>query len=158
MRSRAKPKVFISYAWEDQGHKVLVSQLATRLKYGGFDVVFDLWHLALGEQITQFVEDAVRTCDFVLVVCTPAYKKRSDQRAGGVGYEQDLMTAERLVKRSDKFIPVLRSGSWSEALPHWLLGTFGVDLRGDPYEEENYRFMRKNLLRTHVRRASRSKT
>ncbi len=43
-----------------------------------------------------------------------------------------------------KFIPVLRSGTWETALPFWLKHVRGTDLTGDSYSERQYR----NLLRT----------
>jgi hypothetical protein len=91
------------------------------------------------------MERAVRENDFVIAVCTPRFKERSDGRGGGVGYEGDIMTAYAFTggdKR--KFIPVLRRGSWEEAAPTWLLGRAKINLTGDPYSESEY----EELLRT----------
>ncbi|HXM88213.1 MAG TPA: hypothetical protein VN916_02105, partial [Candidatus Acidoferrum sp.] len=89
--------------------------------------------------LPHFMEMAVGTSDFVLLICTPAYKKRADERVGGVGYEQDLMTAERFVSRHyNKFVPVLREGDWYSAVPSWISGHLGADLRGDTYAEDNF--------------------
>ena len=139
------PKTFISYSWDDDAHKEWVKQLATRLRADGVDVTLDRWHSAPGDQIPAFMERAVRENDFVIAVCTPRFKERSDGRGGGVGYEGDIMTAYAFTggdKR--KFIPVLRRGSWSEAAPTWLLGRAKIDLSRDPYSESEY----EELLRT----------
>jgi hypothetical protein len=102
----------------------------------GVEVQLDRWHVAPGDQLPAFMERAVRENDYVLIVCTPDYKERSDSRRGGVGYEGDIMTAEVLAGRSDrKFIPVLRRGSWEDAAPSWLRGKYYIDLTGDPYSE-----------------------
>jgi hypothetical protein len=94
------------------------------------------------------METEIGGCDFVLLICTPAYKKRADERVGGVGYEQDLMTAERLVARHyNKFVPVLREGDWYNAVPKWITGHLGVDLRGDKYAEDNFQNLVEHLLR-----------
>ncbi len=94
------------------------------------------------------MEAAIGASDFVLLICTRAYKKRADERVGGVGYEQDLMTAERLVARHyNKFVPVLREGNWYNALPNWITGHLGVDLRGDKYAEDNFQNLVEHLLR-----------
>ena len=125
------PKAFISYSWDDDAHKEWVKQLATRLRADGVDVTLDRWHAAPGDQIPAFMERAVRENDFVIAVCTPRFKERSDGRGGGVGYEGDIMTAYAFTggdKR--KFIPVLRRGSWIEAAPTWLLGRAKIDLSG----------------------------
>lgn len=53
-----------------------------------------------------------------------------------------MMTAEVLSERRQrKFIPVLRRGDWGAALPSWLLGKLSIDLRGNPYSEEQYRLL-----------------
>jgi len=130
---------FISYSWDSDEHKEWVRQLAIRLRASGVDVTFDQWHLVPGDQLPQFMESAVRTSDFVLVVCTPRYKTRSDNRTGGVGYEGDIMTAEVLSARNQsKFIPILRSGSWIDAAASWLAGKYYVDFSAHPYSESQF--------------------
>lgn len=139
------PKAFISYSWDDDAHTQWVKDLATRLRQDGVDVTLDRWHAVPGDQIPAFMERAVRENDFVIAVCTPRFKERSDARAGGVGFEGDIMTAEVFTGGSQrKFIPVLRSGNWNEAAPSWLLGKVYIDLGGDPYSEARY----EDLLRT----------
>lgn len=133
------PKVFVSYSWDDEEHREWVHAFATRLRADGVDAELDQWEVLLGDPLPEFMESAVRENDFVLVVCTPEYKGRSDGRVGGVGYEGDIMTAEVFSARDHrKFIPVLRRGGWSSAFPSWLQGKAGVDLRRDPYSEEHY--------------------
>jgi hypothetical protein len=139
------PKAFLSYSWDDDAHKEWVKRLATRLRAGGVDVTLDRWHAAPGDQIPAFMERAVRGNDFVIAVCTPRFKERSDGRGGGVGYEGDIMTAYAFTSRDEKkFIPILRRGAWIEAAPTWLLGRARIDLSGDPYSEPEY----EELLRT----------
>ncbi|MRG98181.1 toll/interleukin-1 receptor domain-containing protein [Polyangium spumosum] len=139
------PTVFVSYAWEDDV-KVWVRDFATRLRReGGVDVHIDQWHLAPGDPLPAFMENAVRTNDFVLLVCTPKYKAKSDARQGGVGYEGNIITGEVFAKANHrKFIPILRKGDWSSAAPSFLLGNVYIDFRGDPYTESAY----KDLLNT----------
>jgi len=44
-----------------------------------------------------------------------------------VGYEGDIMTAEVFTGVArEKFIPVLRRGSWEDASPSWLRGSYTV--------------------------------
>lgn len=139
--------VYLSYSWDSAVHKEWVSRFAFRLEANGLKVVVDQWHLKLGDSLPRFMETAIGTSDFVLLICTPAYKKRADERVGGVGYEQDLMTAERLVARHyNKFVPVLREGDWYKALPKWIAGHLGVDLRGDKYAEDNFQNLVEHLL------------
>jgi formylglycine-generating enzyme required for sulfatase activity len=135
------PKAFISYSWDDEEHKEWVKRLATRMRVeDGVDVTLDRWHSAPGDQIPAFMERAVRENDFVIAVCSPRFKERSDGRVGGAGYEGDIMTAYALtIGEEKKFIPILRRGSWREAAPTWLLGRAKIDLSGDPYSESEYK-------------------
>lgn len=138
------PKVFISYAWEDDV-RPWVRDLAKRLRRDGIDAVLDMWETDYGDQLPEFMERAVHESDFVILICTPKYKKKSDAREGGVGYEGHIITAEIFEKSNHrKFIPVLKKGSWKFASPAWSLGKRFTDLRGNPYSEANYR----DLLRT----------
>lgn len=144
--------VYLSYSWDNAVHMDWVSRLAFRLEANGLKVVVDQWNTKLGNSLTHFMETAVSSSDFVLLICTPNYKKRADARKGGVGYEQDLMTAERLVEGNhNKFIPVLREGDWRNALPTWIAGHLGVDLRGDKYAEDNFQNLVEHLLRAPLR-------
>ncbi len=133
------PSVFVSYSWDDEEHRGWVRNFATRLRNDGVDAKLDEWEVGFGDPLPEFMERAVRENDFVLVICTPKYKERSDGRVGGVGYEGGIMTAELFLRSNHrKFIPVLRRGGWSSAFPSWLSGKKGADLRGESYSEEQY--------------------
>ena len=143
------PKAFISYSYDSSEHKKWIMDFASRLRGDGVETVLDRWELEPGDQLPAFMERAVRDNDFVLIVCTPGYRERSDRRIGGVGYEEDIMTAEVLTDRNQrKFKPVLRTGEWDEATPTWLRGKVYVDLRGEPYSEEQYQELLQSLLGT----------
>lgn len=137
------PKVFISYAWEDDV-KPWVITFAKQLRKDGVEAVLDQWSAHYGDQLPEFMEKAVRESDFVILICTPKYKKKSDERVGGVGYEGNIITSEIFQKSNHrKFIPVLRKGTWGSALPSWAAGKLSMDLSGDPYSKKNY----QDLLR-----------
>jgi len=141
--------IFISYSWDNDGHKKWVRELATRLRKDGIVVTLDQWHLIPGDQIPEFMEKAVRESDYVLIICTHRYKVRSDSRQGGVGYEGDIITAEVLNKQNKrKFIPILRQPDWSESAPSWLLGKFYINLSASQYYETQYKDLLTTLLGT----------
>lgn len=128
---RRNPTVFISYAWESPELKEWVVKLSSQLRKDGIDVQLDQWHLEPGDHVPSFMESKIRESDYVLLVCTPEYQKRSELRAGGVGYEGNVMTAQALEFGDKKFIPLWRSGDkWSDAAPSWLLGKLYFDFRG----------------------------
>ena len=137
---RPHPKAFVSYSWENDSHKRWVMEFATRLRRDGVDVTLDQWDVHPGDQLPAFMEQSAGESDYVLIVCTPHYAERSNRRVGGVGYEGDIFTAEALNTRNQrKFIPIFRAGTnWQTAAPKWLAGKYRIDLRGDPYSEEQY--------------------
>jgi hypothetical protein len=133
------PKVFISYAWESEDLKDWVKNLAIELRNIGVDAKLDQWEVVPGDQMPHFMEKSVRENDYVLLVCTPKYKQKSDDRIGGVGYEGDIMTAEVLQNSNNrKFIPVLQSGDKDNSIPSWLKGKYFIDLSSDSHFEKNF--------------------
>ena len=145
--STQPPTAFVSYSWESDEHRDWVKELSTRLRSDGVATILDQWAAVLGDQLPEYMERGIRDNDFVLIVCTPTYKAKSDSRTGGVGYEGDIMTAEVLTDGNHrKFIPILRQGSWSSSLPSWLKGKLSIDLSGNPYSEANYDELRRTLL------------
>lgn len=143
--STTHPQVFISYAWESEAVQQWVLGFATRLRENGVDVTLDQWHLDYGDDRLHFMERSVVSAGFVLIICTPQYAEKSDDRAGGVGYESNIITS-RIAEKTDrqKFIPVLRSGDWKTSVPAWLKHVVGCNLTAEPYSEVEF----KNLLKT----------
>ena len=145
--SGTSPRAFMSYSWDDEAHKEWVKSLAARLRSDGVDVSLDRWDTQPGDQLPAFMERSLAENDFVLVVCTPGYKERSDHRRGGVGYEGDIITAELLVRGDQrKFVPILRGPDWEASAPTWALGKHYVDLRGDPHSDRAYGELLNTIL------------
>ena len=133
------PNVFISYSWEDEAHKAWVKALADRLLSDGINAIVDQYDLTLGDRLPQFMEQQISQADYVLIICTPTYKEKSDARTGGVGYEGHIISGELYAKHNErKFIPVVRKGSFSEVIPTFLAGKLGIDLSGKSNYEDNY--------------------
>lgn len=129
-----QPSAFISYSWDSAPHKRWVASLAARLEQNGVKVWFDQWHVKAGDSLTQFMERKIRSSGHVVVICTPAYARKSNARQGGVGFEQQIISAHRLAgipKR--KILPVLRAGDHKAgkncAIPTHLSGVYAVDAR-----------------------------
>ncbi len=132
-------KVFISYSWEDDKHKEWVRLLTDQLCESGMDVILDQYHLSLGDRLPHFMEKSVGDADYVLIICTPTYKQKSDDRLGGVGYEGHIISGELFTKGNDrKFIPVIRKGDVSEVLPASLVGKLAIDLKDGSHYDTNF--------------------
>jgi len=136
----AAVKVFISYAWEDEAHSTWVEALASRLTTEeGLHVELDRWSNQPGDELPLAMEKGVRDSRFVLLICTPVYKARFDERAHGVGYEARLIAAEILAGGpAGKFVPVRRAGDWPRAAPSVFLGDTYIDLSGNPFDGVQY--------------------
>lgn len=142
-------KVFISYTREDNEHNKWVENFAAALRCNGLDAILDTWDLPLGASITKFMETNIRESARILVICTPKLKEKADLRIGGAGYETGLMTGEKLnLSVEQKFIPILRRGTWKNAVPSFLLEQTGVDLREGSKYAENYKMLLAELCGT----------
>ena len=140
-------KAFMSYSWDDDQHKAWVAKLATNLRNDGVETILDQWHAVPGDQLPEFMERQIRDNDYVLIICTPNYRLKSDGRKGGVGYEGDIMTAEVHNQRNHrKFIPILARGTWEDAAPSWLKGKYYIDLSTLDRCEKNYPDLIATLL------------
>lgn len=140
-------KTFISYAWESDEIKKWVKNLATQLRNDGIDAKLDQWEVVPGDQMPHFMEKSVKENDYVLIICTPKYKTKSENRIGGVGYEGDIMTAEVLQKSNHrKFIPIIKSGTKETSIPSWLSGKYYVDLSNEVHFDNNYSDLTTTLL------------
>ncbi|MGQ0763013.1 MAG: toll/interleukin-1 receptor domain-containing protein [Acidobacteriota bacterium] len=126
-----KPICFISYSWEGKRHQNWVSRLAQALVLNGVRVRVDFWDTHYGMDISKYMETSVRRSSHVLIVCTPKYAGRADARKGGVGAETSLVTGEAFTGTANKkkFVPILRQGVPTKALPTYLKGKLYIDFR-----------------------------
>jgi hypothetical protein len=133
------PTAFISYSWDSEEHRAWVAKLAERLRGDGIDAKLDCWKVGPGEHLPELTEEMCSDA-FVLIVCTPNYKRKSDAQNVGPDYEGGMMTAEVYRKlKQRKFIPVLARGTWEEAAPSWFPGKFYVDLSDPGSFERQYK-------------------
>jgi Zn-dependent peptidase ImmA (M78 family) len=128
---------FISYAWEDDKHQKWVTKLAEALQANGVFVKFDRWDVKPGVSLPQFMLQAIRSSSYVILICTPAFAEKADAARQGVGYETSIVTAEIFdsyyanTSDNSKFLPILRSGNYNEAIPSFLRGRAYIDMRDD---------------------------
>lgn len=115
-----RKKVFISYSWDNQEHQEWVLKLAKDLmtKFG-VDVILDQFELSAGKELTHFMETAITQSEKVLVVLTPNYKTKAENRENGVGFETSIISQEIFSSPISqiKFIPILRVGDVKSSSP-----------------------------------------
>ena len=129
------PRVFLSYSHEEPEHDCWVIALGKLLRENGVDAYLDKWDLIPGQDTTYFMESQIRDSDFVVLICTPLYAEKSNIPRGGVGYEKNIISAEMLQARDlrPKFIPILRKGTFDNALPTYLGSKYAIDFREDQF-------------------------
>lgn len=121
--NKKRKTVFISYSWDNQAHQEWVLNLAKDLisKFG-INVILDQFELSAGKDLTYFMESSIEKADKVLVILTPNYKKKAEERKSGVGYETSMITQEIFESPISKvkFIPILREGKQAISAPKFL--------------------------------------
>ncbi|MDA0525301.1 toll/interleukin-1 receptor domain-containing protein [Methanococcoides alaskense] len=118
--STAAPSCFISYSWDDEEHRDWVLSLANKLRENGVDANLDRW-VPEGGDLHHFMESSITNSDYVVLVLTPNYAKKANDRTGGVGYENAIITGEIDEHFKDiKYIPILKSGKFKSSAPAYL--------------------------------------
>lgn len=115
--SKTLPSVFISYAHDDEKHKQRVLEFSDKLiTEGGLDCWIDRYVEGSSPERgwTSWMEEKIRTSDFVLVVASPDYLKRFngeevDGKGKGGKYESMVITQELFDSdsKNKKFYSVL---------------------------------------------------
>jgi hypothetical protein len=142
------PRVFISYAWEDDAYKYWIERLAAALERDGINVRYDKY-CGLSQPLPSFMNSELRQADRVLVVGSPQYRIKvhntEDQRTiTGVGWESMLLTSQLFQGHHQKVIVAVGRGVRTEALPDHLvtLPTFNL---ADPDDRRDYDRLVANL-------------
>lgn len=135
---KRKPRVFVSYSWDDVEHQDWVWKLASNLRDNGIDATFDRFLTQCNTvHLQTMMVDNIRNADFILIVMTPNYSQRADQQQGGVGTETRIIL-DVINENKNKIIPILRGkkGKSSET-PYYLKGFLYSDFIDDELYEKN---------------------
>jgi predicted nucleotide-binding protein len=143
--NKCKSTVFISYSYDDTKHETWVENLAKRLKERVV-VIFDK-DLDYGKPLTNFMEQSIENAKRVICIMTPNYKKKTDKLQGGVGYEYSIISA-KIFQQVDtsKFIPLIRNGNETDAIPTALQGRKFIDMRDENKFESEFDKLVKSIL------------
>jgi len=150
-------RVFISYSHDSPEHSQRVRELADSLRRHGIDAELDQYQVRPKHGWPRWCENQLRpeNNDFILVVCSAEYLRRSETdepatTGSGVYAEASLIRSEIYFTRSlDRFIPILLAGGNVADIPgrlrestHHRLTTFDLadaafealyrDLTGQP--------------------------
>jgi hypothetical protein len=121
-------RVFVSYAHDDAAHVEQVRDFWLFLRANGIDARLDLPAAEQRQDWAQWMTRGVRDADRILVVASPAYRRRGegDARADegrGVQFEGRLIR-DRFYADQDaglrQVLPVVLPGGSADDLPLWL--------------------------------------
>lgn len=137
--------VFISYSWDSDDHKVWVRELADHLIDDGLDVIIDQYDLNPGDDMHLFMETNVSKAKNIIIICTPIYVKKANDRLGGTGEETSLITSDFYSrhKSGKKYIPIVRCKENDKHVPNYL----GSILYCDFCDEGMFATSYDNLIR-----------
>ena len=124
--------VFISYSYDNHNHEQWVKHFADTLKANGVKTIFDK-DLPYGSDLSSFMLKGISDADVVLVIGTPIYFQKTQQtETTGVRFEDVIITNSLMANiDANKFIPILRQGTYSSSFPLLLSHRNGIDFSDD---------------------------
>lgn len=141
------PVVFISYSWDSEAHKEWVHNLSKDLreKFRVYTLL-DRYNRG-GDDLPTFMLKGLKRADRVLIIGTPAYKDKLENAQGGGAKFEDQVITIALYKEmgSNKFVPVLREGNFSESFNTLIETRLGYDMRNDGQYEERLQELAADL-------------
>jgi hypothetical protein len=137
------PKLFVSYSWTSEDHEKWVIDLASSLRSAGVDVILDKWDLREGHDAYHFMEQMVSNPEIkkVAMICDQSYADKANGRAGGVGTETQIISAEIYSRQDqDKFVAVIsnRDHEGKPYLPVYYKSRIYIDLSNDELYARNF--------------------
>lgn len=128
-----RPKVFISYSWDDEDHKNWVLKLSSDLRGNGIETILDRYSLSPGKNASHFMENAISEADKVLMIFTENYATKAAKRQGGVGVEYSILNTEICanIVDNEKYIPILRQGTMETSIPPFIRQYIALFMNND---------------------------
>lgn len=122
-------KIFISYSWDSEAHRLWVKQLADMLEENPeYHVIWDGYDLDNLIDKNLYMEKSVVDADYMLIIATKKYQEKSNNRAGGVGIETSIAVSQhwKLMQGNgkSKFISILKE---KDAIPTYLANHLHID-------------------------------
>jgi len=119
------PKCFISYAWEvDEKKKLIQQEWLTKFKEYlellRVVIFLDLFDMELN--LKETMEKNINDSDFIIIICTPRYKQRVEEKGSNARFELD-----NLLNKNKKIIPIIYEGKFSESVPSDIRDSLAID-------------------------------
>jgi TIR domain len=148
-------KVFISYSHDSPEHSDRVLALSNRLRALGVDAELDRYHERPPQGWPHWCDEQLRpeTSSFVLIICTPTYRARVENRVGadegrGVYWEGAIVYNYLYnAKGNSRFIPVLLDDAPETAIPLPLDGHTRYHIRAFQLQDPDFESLYRELTR-----------
>jgi len=87
-----------------------------------------------------FMERSIQHAKKILLILTPLFKEKADERKGGAGYEFSMIASELFdsLANNNKFLPVVRRGTYKLCTPTILRPFLACDMSDDHVFEQKY--------------------
>lgn len=145
-------QVFVSYSHDSPAHEERVLALCDRLRREGVDADLDQYSEAPAEGWPRWTRRQIETADFVVIVCTEAYRRRFDGveeegRGLGATWEGAVLTQMHYeaAAASGKLVPVVFRPEDAAHIPTVLRGLTRYDLSAATGYEQLYRHLTGQL-------------
>jgi hypothetical protein len=159
-----RPTIFISRAYTDENPTLLrdLDHINLFLKLSGIRTIYDVNGdqdgLGYGHHTKAFMEDSIKDSQYVLILYTPAYLKRSRNATSGVSEEITHIT--RRIEKEKKegkaslafLIPVLMDGKPDESVPAILNNFLWIDGTRNSPAGFDFRYFMEEMLNLFVTR------
>jgi hypothetical protein len=122
------PRVFISYAHDSVEHEQSVAEFWVFLRRCGVDARLDVFAAQFPQDWPLWMEAELTQADFVLMIASPAYRRRSGAEAAptdgrGAQWESRLLRDEFYRDQTaarNRILPVVLPGRSADELPTWV--------------------------------------
>lgn len=127
------PTVFISYTHDNEKHIKWVEKLAYDLTTPwNINVIIDQWNARIGGDLNYFMEQSIYKSRVILCICSDNYVDKVNSRAGGAGYEGNLISSKVMTGiTNENIIPIIRNNELDKKMPHFFGNREYIDLSKD---------------------------
>ena len=147
MTTSTPTRVFISYTHDSEMHQDRVLALSDLLRDEGVDCCLDQYEeQSPPEGWPQWMQREISNAAFVVIVCTPAYKRRFERseppdKGLGATWEGAVITNElyQNAGKNEKFLPVIFDAKDKSSIPALLQPATYYNLAADKGYDQLYR-------------------
>ena len=152
----AAPRCFITHAYSSDNQEknsdlVWIARLTAFLERSGVDVHWDKQDVHPGMDLAKYIETSIRMSDFILLICTPTFAQKVNDRVRGVGFENQIIAGEILEGSfsEEQIVPILRKGKPKESIPSYAIGKAYIDFRDDKVFHEKLEKLLEHIFTPH---------